>query len=46
VCRCRCSWDHPPTFSPLAEILPRRCTPELEYLLARFASLMPYRQVV
>jgi hypothetical protein len=33
-------------FSPLNEIIPRRCTPELEYLLARFASLMPYRQVV
>jgi hypothetical protein len=46
VCRCRCHWDHPPTFSPLSEILPQRCTPELEYLLARFASLMPYRQVV
>jgi hypothetical protein len=46
VCRCRCHWDHPPTFSPLSEILPRRYTPELEYLLARFASLMPYRQVV
>jgi hypothetical protein len=46
VCRCRCRWDHPPTFSPLSEILPQRCTPELEYLLARFASLMPYRQVI
>ena len=46
MCRCRCNWDHPPTFGPLSEILPRRYTPELEYLLARFASLMPYRQVV
>jgi hypothetical protein len=46
VCRCRCSWDHPPTFSPLSDILPRHYTPELEYLLARWASLMPYRQVV
>jgi hypothetical protein len=45
LCCCQSCWGQP-AFSPLTEIIPRRCTPELEYLLARFSSLFPYRQVV
>jgi hypothetical protein len=39
---CRCRPQPRKTFSPLAEILSERTTPELLYLEAKFASLMSY----
>ena len=39
---CPCRPQPTKTFSPLAEILPERSTPELLYLEAKFASLMSY----
>jgi hypothetical protein len=39
---CRCQPHPPRTFSPLAERLPERSTPELLYLETKWASLMSY----
>jgi hypothetical protein len=39
---CPCRPQPTKTFSPLAEILPERSTPELLYLEAKFASLVSY----
>jgi len=39
---CLCRPRPAKTFSPLAEILPERTTPELLYLESKFASLMSY----
>jgi hypothetical protein len=32
--------------SPLAELMPDRCTPEYERVLARMGALLPYRCAV
>jgi len=40
---CSCSAHEAATFSPLAELLPERTTPELLYLEAKFAGLVPYQ---
>src|SRR5208283_4030181 len=39
---CSCQPQEQKTFSPLAEILPERTTPELLYLEAKFAGLVSY----
>ena len=39
---CSCSTHETRTFSPLAEALPERATPELQYLEAKFAGLASY----
>jgi hypothetical protein len=39
---CPCRLNERQTFSPLAEVLPERTTPELLYLEAKFAGLMSY----
>jgi hypothetical protein len=36
---CRCAVTH-----PVAEIMPDRCTPEYECVIARMGSLLPYRR--
>jgi len=40
---CSCSTHEAATFSPLAELLPERTTPELLYLEAKFAGLVSYQ---
>ena len=40
--RCSCDGASRKSFSPLAELLPERTAPELEYLQAKWASLMSY----
>ena len=42
---CRCAVGLRRTLSPVAEIMPDRCTPEYERLLAKMGSLLPYRRV-
>jgi hypothetical protein len=32
------------TISPVAEIMPDRCTPEYEQVIAKMGSLLPYRR--
>jgi len=39
---CSCSAHETKTFSPLAETIPERATPELQYLEAKFAGLASY----
>jgi hypothetical protein len=39
---CDCQPQASRTFSPLAEVLPTRVTPELQYLEAKFAGLVSY----
>jgi hypothetical protein len=39
---CRCGVASRRHLSPLAEIMPDRCTPEFERILARMGSLVPY----
>ena len=41
---CRCAVGLRRTLSPVAEIMPDRCTPEYERLLAKMGSLLPYRR--
>ena len=41
---CRCAVTCRRTLSPVAEIMPDRCTPEYEYLVAKLGSLLPYRR--
>ena len=41
---CRCSVTLCTTISPVTEIMPDRCTPEYERVLAKFGALAPYRR--
>src|SRR5260370_12134209 len=41
---CRCAVTSRHTLSPIAEIMPDRCTPEYERLIAKMGSLLPYRR--
>jgi len=41
---CRCAVPCCRTFSPVAAIMPDRCTPEYERLVAKMGSLLPYRR--
>jgi hypothetical protein len=39
---CRCAVTHRHTLNPVAEVMPDRCTPEYERLIAKMGSLLPY----
>jgi hypothetical protein len=42
---CRCAvTHHRHTLNPVAEIMPDRCTPEYECVIAKMGSLLPYRR--
>ena len=41
---CQCSVTLRSSISPVAEIMPDRCTPEFERVLARLGALLPYRR--
>ncbi len=41
---CRCSVTLRTVLSPVAEIMPDRCTPEYERVLAEVGALLPYRR--
>jgi hypothetical protein len=41
---CRCGVASRRTITPVAEIMPDRCTPEYERTLARMGSVLPYRR--
>jgi hypothetical protein len=41
---CRCSVTLCTTLSPVTEIMPDRCTPEYERVLAKLGALLPYRR--
>lgn len=41
---CRCGVSLRTILSPLKEIMPDRCTPEYERVLAEFGALLPYRR--
>jgi len=41
---CRCGVASRRPITPVAEIMPDRCTPEYERTLARMGSLLPYRR--
>ena len=41
---CRCSLTLRTVLSPVQEIMPDRCTPEYERVLAEFGALLPYRR--
>jgi hypothetical protein len=41
---CRCAVTCRGTLSPIAEIMPDRCTPEYERVLAKMGALLPYRR--
>jgi len=41
---CRCSVTLRSTLSPVTEIMPDRCTPELERIVAKLGALLPYRR--
>ena len=41
---CRCGVASRRTITPVAEIMPDRCTPEYERTLAKIDALLPYRQ--
>ena len=41
---CRCAVTRRHTLNPVAEIMPDRCTPEYECVIARMGSLLPYRR--
>ena len=43
---CRCQGNGKASFSPLAELLPERASPELLYLETRWAALMSYGMTV
>lgn len=40
ICRCAVTRRH--TLNPVAEIMPDRCTPEYELIIAKMGSLLPY----
>jgi hypothetical protein len=39
---CQCAVTYRQTLDPVAEIMPDRCTPEYEYIVAKMGSLLPY----
>jgi hypothetical protein len=39
---CQCAVTRRQTLNPVAEIMPDRCTPEYEYIVAKMGSLLPY----
>lgn len=41
---CRCSVTCRHTLNPVAEIMPDRCMPECERVIAKMGSLLPYRR--
>jgi hypothetical protein len=41
---CRCGVASRRTITPVAEIIPDRCTPEYERTLAKMGSMLPYRR--
>ena len=41
---CRCGVASRRTITPVAEIMPDRCTPEYERTLAKMGNLLPYRR--
>jgi hypothetical protein len=41
---CRCAVTRRHTLNPVAEIMPDRCTPEYERVIAKMGSLLPYRR--
>jgi hypothetical protein len=41
---CRCAVTRRLTLNPVAEIIPDRCTPEYERIIAKMGSLLPYAQ--
>src|ERR1700729_1750247 len=41
---CRCAVTCRRTLSPVAEIMPDRCTPEYERIVAKMGALLPYRR--
>ena len=41
---CRCAVTPRHTLNPVAEIMPDRCTPEYECVIAKMGSLLPYRR--
>jgi hypothetical protein len=41
---CRCAVTRRHVLNPVAEILPDRCTPEYERVIAKMGSLLPYRR--
>ena len=41
---CRCGVSLNTILSPVKEIMPERCTPEYERMLAEFGALLPYRR--
>src|SRR6202030_3159798 len=42
--RCRCAVTRRHILNPIAEIMPDRCTPEYERIIAKMGSLLPYRR--
>ena len=41
---CRCAVTRRHTLNPVAELMPDRCTPEYECVIAKRGSLLPYRR--
>jgi hypothetical protein len=41
---CRCAVTFRRTLSPVAEIMPDRCTPEYERVVAKMGALLPHRR--
>ena len=41
---CRCAVTRQHILNPVAEIMPDRCTPEYECVIAKMGSLLPYRR--
>ena len=41
---CRCAVTHHRTLSPVGEIMPDRCTPEYERVVAKMGASLPYRR--
>jgi hypothetical protein len=41
---CRCAVARPQTLSPVSEIMPDRCTPEYERVVAKMGASLPYRR--
>jgi hypothetical protein len=41
---CRCAVTRRHIFNPVAEIMPDRCTPEYERVIAKMGSLLPFRR--
>ena len=41
---CRCAVTYRQTLSPISEIMPDRCTPEYERVVAKMGATLPYRR--